>query len=1012
MKHMAKEFQTPPTAYRGKPFWAWNGRLEEEELLRQVHILKEMGFGGFFMHSRTGLETEYLGEDWFHFTEKCTKEGDKLKLSPWIYDEDRWPSGSAGGLVTRNPAFRRKILTLTLEKSVICGEPPLALFAGQVEGLSLKAGWRKHPMHTPPKEGETLLVFRVHTMEPQSVYNGYTDADRLSKAATERFLTVTHRQYKEKCGDAFDKIHGVFTDEPHRGMVFSDFSDPGDRQNWSIPWTEELPQAFREAYGVDLLEQLPILFLQPEGERVARIKWQYMELLQTLFIRNYLMPIQNWAKKAGKKTTGHFLHEDSLMAQAIPTGSLMRCYPYLDEPGIDNLTENNYTPWAVKQLESVARQLGKKWKLSELYGATGWQMSFQDYKYVGDWQTVLGINARCPHLSWYTMGGEAKRDYPGSFLHQATWYQEYNRLETYFARLGWVVSQGEPLCDTLVVHPVESLWCQIHPGWARGLEATDPGIQRLERQFSQLFHWLMASQVDFDYGDEGLLAEYGHVQRQNGSTRLKVGKACYRRIVVCGCLTLRRTTMNLLQAFHAQGGEVLFIGNPPVYVDCEKSNEGIALAKKAVRLPMKRGAVVEAFRTLPSPVRIVDTGVAGELYLQLRQRPEGIFAILWNKSRRKHLEQVEMEVDVPAAGELQQWDCLTGERRTVPVRAGRISMDFAPGQERVLFLAKAVEEEEKLPLLEEAFENESKGTTALLTTPETYTLNEPNVLVLDCPKLYLEGEEIVGNTDVLGLDAMLRERLGLAPRGGEMVQPWAREKCDDILGHIRLKYSVFMEHCPENGVTLALESLPYMALAINGNPVPMEKLEKFWVDNCFALYALPETLWQKGENILELTAGYTQNSGLESMFLLGDFGVWFRKGVPTIGRLPKKLRIGDVTRQGLPFYSGKVAYTFSLPRDGAFCLHLPRVGGSCTVASCHGDTQCIPWYYHTPRWEAKEGEKLELQVVLHRRNTFGPLHRFPRRQPYIAPDSFSCDDASHYCLYPTGLLQPPELRYL
>lgn len=1005
MKHMAKEFETPPTAYRGKPFWAWNGKLEEKELLRQVRVLKEMGFGGFFMHSRTGLETEYLGEEWFQLTSACTKEGVAQGLSPWIYDEDRWPSGSAGGIVTREPAFRRKILTLTLETEPVSGEEPLAIFSGQVDGLHIQSGWKRHPMHTPPDEGDTLLVFRVHTMEPQSVYNGCTDADRLSKAATERFLSVTHRQYKEKCGDEFDKICGVFTDEPHRGMVFSDFSDPGDRQNWSLPWTEELPQAFLDAYGVDLIEQLPVLFLQPEGEKVALIKWQYMELLQTLFIRHYLMPIQNWAKKEDKKTTGHFLHEDSLMAQAVPTGSLMRCYPYLDEPGIDNLTENNYTPWAVKQLESVARQLGKKWKLSELYGATGWQMSFQDYKYVGDWQTVLGINTRCPHLSWYTMAGEAKRDYPGSFLHQATWYQEYNTLETYFARLGWVVSQGAPLCETLVIHPVESLWCQIHPGWARGLEATDPEIQRLELQFSQLFHWLMASQVDFDYGDEGLLAEYAHLEVKNGSIRLQVGKACYKRIVVCGCLTLRGTTMTFLQAFHAQGGEVIFIGTPPAYVDCRKSDVCIALAKRATRLPMKQEAVVEAFRTLPSPVRIVNAEAAKDLYLQMRESSEGIFAILWNRSRSHTLRQVQVEV--PSVNQVQQWDCLTGERSIVSVKAGRVSLDFAPGQERVLFLT---EKAEALPPAVEGADPVSKN---LLTKPEAYRLDEPNVLVLDCPTLYLEGEALAENRDVLGLDALLRERLGLAPRGGDMVQPWAQEKSDEVLGHIRLRYSVFMGHCPESEVTLALEPMPNMALTINGTPVPLKRTDNFWVDGCFALYALPHALWQQGENLLELTADYTQNSGLESMFLLGNFGVWFKKGVPTVGRLPKKLRIGDVTKQGLPFYGGKVGYTFHLPRGGAFSLRLPKVGGSCAMVECHGETHCIPWYWHTPEWEAAEkGEALDVQVVLNRRNAFGPLHRFPRKQPYIAPDSFTCDDASRYCLYPTGLLQSPELRYL
>lgn len=60
-----EEFLSPSAAYRGKPFWSWNGELREEELVRQAAIMKEMGLGGYFMHSRAGLITEYLGDEWF-----------------------------------------------------------------------------------------------------------------------------------------------------------------------------------------------------------------------------------------------------------------------------------------------------------------------------------------------------------------------------------------------------------------------------------------------------------------------------------------------------------------------------------------------------------------------------------------------------------------------------------------------------------------------------------------------------------------------------------------------------------------------------------------------------------------------------------------------------------------------------------------------------------------------------------------------------------------------------------
>ena len=106
----AEDFKNPNSDWRGKPFWCWNGVLEKDELIRQVHILKEMGMGGYFMHSRTGLATEYLGEEWFELTNACAEEGARLGMESWLYDEDRWPSGPAGGMVTANPEYRMKLI--------------------------------------------------------------------------------------------------------------------------------------------------------------------------------------------------------------------------------------------------------------------------------------------------------------------------------------------------------------------------------------------------------------------------------------------------------------------------------------------------------------------------------------------------------------------------------------------------------------------------------------------------------------------------------------------------------------------------------------------------------------------------------------------------------------------------------------------------------------------------------------------------------------------------------------
>ena len=60
----ANAFCNPPAEFREIPFWAWNDLLERDELVRQIRLIDEGGWGGFFMHSRAGLRTPYPGPDW------------------------------------------------------------------------------------------------------------------------------------------------------------------------------------------------------------------------------------------------------------------------------------------------------------------------------------------------------------------------------------------------------------------------------------------------------------------------------------------------------------------------------------------------------------------------------------------------------------------------------------------------------------------------------------------------------------------------------------------------------------------------------------------------------------------------------------------------------------------------------------------------------------------------------------------------------------------------------------
>ncbi|MDQ1329669.1 MAG: hypothetical protein QG641_2961, partial [Candidatus Poribacteria bacterium] len=684
-KNLYKEFMNPGNEYRGKPFWSWNGRLEEKELIRQIHVMQEMGLGGFFMHSRTGLATEYLGDEWFQLTNACADEAEKLGMEAWLYDEDRWPSGTAGGMVTENPEYRMKFVSLhpIKDSEFHWNDRIFAAFSCDLNGLAYSNCSRIYN-DTPSSSyrDKTILVFTIEEVPKSSFFNGYTDSDRLNLEATEEYIRLTHEQYKVHCGDRFGKpILGIFTDEPNRGSVMTGFSNSDPNRHWMSPWTETLPEVFKARFGYDLIERLPEVFLKPDGRLVSQVKWHYMELLQQMFLDNFAKPIFDWCKANNMLLTGHVLHEDNLTSQVAVQGSLMRFYEYMHYPGVDVLTEGNRNYWIVKQLTSVARQLGQKWLLSELYGCTGWQMSFESHKAVGDWQALFGINLRCHHLSWYTMEGEAKRDYPASILHQSAWWKDYHYVETYYSRLGLILTQGEPCCDVLVISPVESLWCQIYAGWADGLSPLSPEIQEVEKAYAELFFWLAGSQVDFDYADEEMLGRLANVN--SGEPVLQVGKAKYRTVIIGKMMTIRSSTMDILEKFRSAGGKVIFADKPSAYVDALASSSASDLASRSIQTAWDREQVLNAIKdSIRCGVEIIDNNGnhLNEIFCQLREDKDCKYLVAMNVNRDMGFNKAIIRIQ--SQGYVTEWDCLTGKRYYIQAKFNdrwtEFVTDFSP----------------------------------------------------------------------------------------------------------------------------------------------------------------------------------------------------------------------------------------------------------------------------------------------------------------------------------------------
>ncbi len=629
---------------------------------------------------------------------------------------------------------------------------------------------------------------------------------------------------------------------------------------------------------------------------------------------------------------------------------------------------------------------------------------------MGDWQFAVGVNFRCPHLTHYSLAGGAKRDYPASIFTHSPWWGHYGIVEDYFSRLSFMLTQGTPVRDVLVLHTIESGWGLYAPGqWEKGKALFD-----LNDSLMKLIRTLSGEHYDWDFADESLLATYGKVSKSS----LKVGRLAYKLVVVPPAATLRATTVALLKRFIDAGGEVLFVGRSPTHVEGEASPEAarlVASASAAAEADMV--AAIES--RLPRRVSITEGGK--ELtctWSMLRAIKGGQLLFIQSHDRKAgHCVTVRLAAQQPAV----LWDAMTGKQYALDARqAGdgvTFELDLGPTGSSLVTLGIAVDTAVPLPAQPVVLQSQ------MLAGPYDVELTEPNTLPLDYCQYRFEGESWSDLVPALRADADIRKKFGLYNRVGFGHQPWylyATGNADLApRGRCQIRRTFHVTQAPSQ-CKLALEQPEFYTITVNGKPIG--PVEGFWVDADIKTVDIT-SLIVAGDNEILIDFNYRPDMEIEDMYLVGDFGVAkldaatpLAPGNQTLTKPVVRLNAGPWVGQGLDFYGGAVKYKLSVrkPATGRLRISLPQVDCTAAVVHVNGKTFVMPWApFEVDVTDALAGGQnaLEVEVIGGRKNILGPLH--VPYQPWTGPGEFDPDNqkwTKDYLLFNHGLLGGVEVQ--
>ncbi len=958
------DFVNPPNEFRSHPFYSINDSLTEEEIRRQIIDFKQAGFGGFYLHSRSGLITEFLGDDWWKIMQASVQAANETGLRCMFYDEDKWPSGFAGGIIPRmDEDFRAKCLARLDKKTPL---PPGSEIIGSDE-------------HT------NYIMYTAQF--GYDIFNGTCYVDLFNPEAVQAFINVSYKPYVEKYGKQIATYRpAIFSDEPHVHARYFDKQTPNLGTLSYSPWLEK---KFKELYGYDLRDKVSLLFEEKENWREVRM--QYYRAKALVFEESYTKQLAHFCGNHGFDYTGHYLAEDVLQKVRDRAANTMLHYRSMQQPGIDLLglsIENKLI--TAKNLSSVANQFGKQKRLSELFGISGQNMNFEDRKWLAGWHSILGVNHFCPHLTLYSMKGHRKRDYPPTFSYQQPYWNYNKEMEDYLGRIAYAASIGKYNPQILVISPLESEYIR---GSEDG-EFTSGMLSVLEA--------LQTAHYDYDTGDEQILADTAYISGK----QLIVGEMAYGHIVLPDMISIRKSTIDLIQELHNKGGKVFSCGRFPLFVN-GKNNPALLTELQKITITAPVEELGRVIKQQVKPHVDISGKNAEKIWTQTRVVDDGSLIQLYNSS---HTDPSRFEISGSMIkGEVILWDpseikCY----RLHPRKEDKYTIELAASSNIWITLGTLSEDAQ---LSGEYFLPEETENVLVLRNSWKGSRRSPNAITLDFASYSTNGGKSFSQPEpVIGIFNRLSD--------------------ENYFGELILKYPVEVGSIPQSCQLVLEQPNMYSDISVNKNKTIFNG-ESYYCNRTFKSTDVSKFIIQ-GQNNIKLTLDFKAPVPLsadpaerygtetESIYLTGDFAVAGNAEQETFDTqrnrsgdfqlrpvhqysgfsitTEKEIMTGDLTMEGYPFFAGSfdLVQDFEMPSiepDKKYFVELSNCEAIASIIEINGQVADTlvwsPFKTEISKYLKPGKNTIKITLVNSLRNLLGPHHHKGGELIKAGPNSFT-----------------------